>query len=278
MFTLVGGLLRMLLSKPRMKLLILGVDNAGKTTVLEQMKGIFSNKEGMPPERITPTLGLNVGRLSIDGCDVECNDVGGGARFRSIWSSYYEDAHGLLFVVDASDEERFEEAAKTLHAVLEEEALAGVPLVILANKQDVPGAKSELDISHALRLGGCGVERPMHIVLASALTCEGLEAAGMWVVSAIKELGLHLREAEEDDAAIVRRGRRRRVKAAGKGDEQDDDEDAVESEEEESEDGEGSDDGEDDWEAAGGEEHHWHADDAREEQVAAAVELVVKDD
>ena len=79
-------------------------------TLLEQMKGIFKKQPGIPPERIPPTIGLNIGKMDVDRSRVIFWDLGGQVRMRSIWENYYAEAHGMIFVIDSADVGRFEEA------------------------------------------------------------------------------------------------------------------------------------------------------------------------
>merc|ERR1719245_2639198 len=120
-------------------MVLLGVDNAGKTTILEQLKTLFGGK-GMPADRIPPTIGLNLGRIRIDKIDAVFWDLGGHASFRSVSHNYYAEVHGILFVVDAADASRLEEAKAVLTECANHESLRGVPVLCMANKQDNPNA------------------------------------------------------------------------------------------------------------------------------------------
>ncbi|XP_014271435.1 ADP-ribosylation factor-like protein 13B isoform X2 [Halyomorpha halys] len=79
-------------------------------------------------------------------------DLGGGCQIRALWNSYFCDVHGVIFVVDASDISRVEECKQELENLLRNDKLAGKPVLVLANKQDLPGALDEIDIVEALRL------------------------------------------------------------------------------------------------------------------------------
>lgn len=109
MFSLLHGFITWFFSKTEIQILILGVDHAGKTTLLEQMKGVFQKTKGIPLDKIPPTVGLNIGRMDVGKCRVIFWDLGGQVTLRSIWDKYYAEAHGLLFVVDSSDKARFGE-------------------------------------------------------------------------------------------------------------------------------------------------------------------------
>jgi signal recognition particle receptor subunit beta len=90
-----------------------GVDHAGKTTALEQMKALFQKIEPLPPEKIPPTVGLNIGRMEVGRVKLIFWDLGGQSGLRGIWEKYFAEVHGLVYVIDASDEERFEESRDT---------------------------------------------------------------------------------------------------------------------------------------------------------------------
>eukprot|EP01104_Vermistella_antarctica_P018958 TRINITY_DN721_c0_g1_i1.p1 TRINITY_DN721_c0_g1~~TRINITY_DN721_c0_g1_i1.p1 ORF type:complete len:231 (-),score=27.79 TRINITY_DN721_c0_g1_i1:88-780(-) len=152
MFSLLFGFLRYIFSKQEYYVLILGVDNAGKTSLLEKVKSIFQNIEGLPPDRICPTVGLNIGRLDVDNVKVIMWDLGGQVSLRSIWDKYFRQASGLVFVVDAADETKLEDARSTIETLLHSEDLQGVPLLLMANKQDLPHARSPSEIVRHLEI------------------------------------------------------------------------------------------------------------------------------
>jgi len=173
-------------------ILILGLDHAGKTTLLEQSKGIFRKMQGIPPEKITPTVGLNVGKMDIEGCYVILWDLGGQVRMRSIWDKYYADAHGVVFVLDAADVGRFEEAKLAFASILEHEDLGDVPVLLFANKQDLPGALSEEDVSETFEVEKLQRQRVVQVQPCSALTCDGIESGVRWVVQEAKGMARKL--------------------------------------------------------------------------------------
>lgn len=112
------------------KLLVLGLDNAGKTTLLKQL----SKEETKGTE---PTHGFNVKTLLHDGFKLNIWDIGGQKKIREYWVNYYKDADGLIFVIDSSDEERVKECKETFNYLMAEEQLAKVPVLVFANKQDL---------------------------------------------------------------------------------------------------------------------------------------------
>lgn len=116
-----------------------GLDNAGKTTILKRFNG-----ESI--DTISPTLGFNIKTLEHRGYTLNMWDVGGQKSLRSYWRNYFECTDGLVWVVDSADRMRLETCREELNVLLAEERLAGATLLVLANKQDLPGALSAQDI------------------------------------------------------------------------------------------------------------------------------------
>lgn len=102
--------LRRMRPRPRLLALRTGVDHAGKTTVLEHMKALFQHIEPLAPEKIPPTVGLNIGRMEVGRVKLIFWDLGGQLGLRSIWEKYFAEVHGLIYVIDAADEHRFDES------------------------------------------------------------------------------------------------------------------------------------------------------------------------
>lgn len=116
-----------------------GLDNAGKTTILKRFNG-----ESI--DTISPTLGFNIKTLEHRGYTLNMWDVGGQKSLRSYWRNYFECTDGLVWVVDSADRMRLESCREELMVLLKEERLAGATLLVLANKQDLPGALSAQEI------------------------------------------------------------------------------------------------------------------------------------
>ncbi|KAM4847858.1 ADP-ribosylation factor-like protein 2 isoform X2 [Urocitellus parryii] len=123
-----------------LRLLMLGLDNAGKTTILKKFNG-------EDVDTISPTLGFNIKTLEHRGFKLNVWDVGGQKSLRSYWRNYFESTDGLIWVVDSADRQRMQDCQRELQSLLVEERLAGATLLIFANKQDLPGALS----SNAIR-------------------------------------------------------------------------------------------------------------------------------
>ncbi|KAI3865338.1 hypothetical protein MKW92_016197 [Papaver armeniacum] len=152
MFSLFYGLWKYVFSKTEFHVLILGIDKAGKTTLLEKLKSLYSNVEGLPPDRIVPTVGLNIGRVEASNTKLVFWDLGGQSGLRPIWEKYFEEAHAVIYVIDAASPSRFEDSKSALEKLLRHEDLQGAPLLIVANKQDLAGAVSVDELSRYLDL------------------------------------------------------------------------------------------------------------------------------
>ncbi|XP_072556355.1 ADP-ribosylation factor-like protein 13B isoform X2 [Paramormyrops kingsleyae] len=129
----------------KVTLLMVGLDNAGKTATV---RGI----QGENPEDVAPTVGFSKMDLKQGKFEVTIFDLGGGKRIRGIWKNYYAESYGVVFVVDSSDIQRIQETKDTMAEVLRHPRIAGKPVLVLANKQDRDGALAEADIIEHLSL------------------------------------------------------------------------------------------------------------------------------
>lgn len=185
MFSLIYGLVEYLLRKDEFHILILGLDKAGKTNLLEKLKTLYTDMLGMEPSKILPTVGLNVGRMEAFKSNLVLWDLGGQPGLRSIWDKYFDETHALVYVVDASDRERFEESKRALDKVLGSRQLFGAPLLILANKQDAPGAAGVAEMQEQFGIGKLDT-RPVKVQPASAYTAQGIADGLSWLVGVTK--------------------------------------------------------------------------------------------
>ena len=158
--------------------MILGLDNAGKTTILRKL-----SDEDITTT--TPTQGFNIKSVLHSGFKLNVWDIGGQKTIRPYWRNYYENTEALIYVVDAADRKRIDEAGFELDEILNEEKLATVPLLVFANKSDLLQAKSADEIAEALSLFNIK-DRPWQIQACSAKTENGLEPGLKWVVKQVK--------------------------------------------------------------------------------------------
>ncbi|KAL7410243.1 P-loop containing nucleoside triphosphate hydrolase protein [Mrakia frigida] len=147
MYHLLTGLHAYLTRKETFSVIIIGLDNAGKTTMLEQIKHQYNPNTPSPDvTKIAPTVGQGVGKISLPSTILQFWDLGGQRDIRSIWSKYYEECHAVVYVVDAADPARLEEGWEVFESVLSSPLTLNLPLLLCANKQDSPDALSATDI------------------------------------------------------------------------------------------------------------------------------------
>ncbi|KAJ8683198.1 hypothetical protein QAD02_018990 [Eretmocerus hayati] len=162
-----------------MRILMLGLDNAGKTTIVKRLIG-------EPIDTISPTLGFNIKTLDHNGYKLNVWDVGGQKSLRTYWKNYFESTDGLIWVVDSADRRRLEDCKEEMHKLLQEERLEGATLLIFANKQDLPGAVSTEDIAQILDLESIKTHH-WKIYKASAITAENLLEGINWIAEDISK-------------------------------------------------------------------------------------------
>jgi len=164
------------------KILMLGLDAAGKTTVLYKMHiGEVVNT--------IPTIGFNVETVRYKKVDFHVWDVGGQDKIRTLWRHYYEGANGLMFVVDSNDQSRVKQARDELHKMLSQDELQNVKVLVLANKQDLPHALPPAELAEQLNLSknskGGGIRQQWFIQGCSALSGSGLFEGLDWLCASL---------------------------------------------------------------------------------------------
>ncbi|KAJ3191922.1 ADP-ribosylation factor protein 1 [Irineochytrium annulatum] len=175
MYTLLSGLYVAFTKKEEFNIVILGLDNAGKTTLLERVKATYnSGSKPLAPEKIGPTVGLNLGKVEVGAARLNFWDLGGQRELQGIWNNYYSECHGVIFVIDSTDTERIEEVQVALESVVSNELIEGVPVLILANKTDVDGALRVAQVKENLNTIISRLDaRDSKVLAVSALRGEG---------------------------------------------------------------------------------------------------------
>lgn len=161
-------------SDREMRILTLGLDNAGKTTILKRL----SDED---PSQVQPTQGFNVKSVVKDGFKLNVWDIGGQASIRAYWQNYFDHTDGLVYVIDSADQERINESGEQLARLLEEPKLQGVAVLILANKQDIHNALKAAEISDQMGLNNIR-DRDWQIHACSAKTGDGVQEGLKWLI------------------------------------------------------------------------------------------------
>ncbi|XP_074660280.1 ADP-ribosylation factor-like protein 1 [Tubulanus polymorphus] len=159
------------------RILILGLDGAGKTTILYRLQ---------VGEVVTtiPTIGFNVETVTYKNIKFQVWDLGGQTSIRPYWRCYYSNTDAIIYVVDSMDKDRIGISKQELVSMLEEDELKKAILVVLANKQDLQGAMTASEVANSLGLPAIK-NRRYQIFKTSALKGEGLDDAMEWLSTAI---------------------------------------------------------------------------------------------
>jgi ADP-ribosylation factor protein 1 len=162
-----------LFSKQEMRILMVGLDAAGKTTILYKLK---------LGEVVTtiPTIGFNVETVEYKNISFTVWDVGGQDKIRPLWRHYYQNTQGLIFVVDSNDRDRIEDAREELTKMLNEDEMRDAVLLVFANKQDLPNAMAAAEVTDKLGLHNMR-NRQWFIQSACATTGDGLYEGLDWM-------------------------------------------------------------------------------------------------
>ncbi|XP_061752170.1 ADP-ribosylation factor 5 [Nerophis ophidion] len=162
-----------LFGKKQMRILMVGLDAAGKTTILYKLK---------LGEIVTtiPTIGFNVETVEYKNISFTVWDVGGQDKIRPLWRHYFQNTQGLIFVVDSNDRERVNEAADELSKMLQEQELRDAVLLVFANKQDLPNALTVTELTDKLGLNSLR-SKAWHVESTCATQGTGLYEGLDWL-------------------------------------------------------------------------------------------------
>ena len=164
---------RFLLRKHR-RLLIVGLDGAGKTTILFRMyaKKMVNTK---------PTESYNVQSFQFSGLTMNVWDVGGQEDLRRFWRHYYTGTQGIIFVIDACDIGRMKDAKAELMGLAADPQLHSAAILVLVNKQDQPGAMAPEEMARAMDLGVTLKNRKWKVQGSTGTTGDGLKEGFTWL-------------------------------------------------------------------------------------------------
>jgi Arf/Sar family protein len=174
-----ASLFKSLFGKTDVRILMVGLDAAGKTTILYKLK---------LGEIVTtiPTIGFNVETVEYKNLKFTMWDVGGQDKLRPLWRHYFQNTNGVIFVVDSNDRDRAGQARDELQKMLAEDELRNAVLLVFANKQDLPNAMSTTEVTEKLGLHSLR-QRNWFIQGCCATTAQGLYEGLDWLSANIKK-------------------------------------------------------------------------------------------
>lgn len=175
----ISKLLQGLFGRKEMRILMVGLDAAGKTTILYKLK---------LGEIVTtiPTIGFNVETVEYKNISFTVWDVGGQDKIRPLWRHYFQNTQGVIFVVDSNDRDRIGEAAEELQRIVNEDELQDALILVFANKQDLPNAMNAAEITEKLGLHSLR-QRQWYIQATCATSGDGLYEGLEWLSNNLKK-------------------------------------------------------------------------------------------
>jgi len=188
MFTLIYGFWKHVFRKDDYFIVILGLDNAGKTTFLEQIKTRFNPDYHMiNPAKMTSTVGLNIGKIDVAGVRINFWDLGGQQELQTLWDKYFAECHGIVFVIDSSDPERLRESWRAFDKILDSEVIEGVPVAIVCNKQDIEDCLTIAEIKNVFHESADKIgHRDCTVLAVSALDGTNVQKSITWLMQSIR--------------------------------------------------------------------------------------------
>jgi ADP-ribosylation factor-like protein 6 len=170
------------LLRATVRILVVGLDNSGKTTLINHLKP----KKAAVTE-VVPTVGFQVEEFAKNNLNFTVFDMSGQDRYRSLWENYYRDVEAIIFVIDCTDKIRMCVAKDELETLLSHDDFVDldIPILFFANKMDMPSALTPTDVMKMLELERI-TDKPWHITASNAITGTGVDEGIMWMAEHLK--------------------------------------------------------------------------------------------
>ncbi|KAJ3222926.1 ADP-ribosylation factor-like protein 6 [Clydaea vesicula] len=183
------------LLKKKVNVLMVGLDNSGKTTLINNFSA-----EKISPIDVVPTVGFTISQFNKKNVHITCFDMSGQGKYRDLWEHYYNDTDAIIFVVDLSDKLRCCVARDELEIMLANNGSnffkmfkvnsfkkialkeKRVPILFFGNKSDLPDIMEPAECSQILGLENI----KNHNCSCNALTGEGLESGMGWLIHTLE--------------------------------------------------------------------------------------------
>ncbi|KAH8301587.1 hypothetical protein KR059_006306 [Drosophila kikkawai] len=181
------------IKKDKMTILVLGLNNSGKSSIINHFK-----KSSEQTSIVVPTVGFMVEQFytGMAGVSIKAIDMSGATRYRNLWEHQLKNCHGIIYVIDSSDRMRFVVVKDELDLVLQHPDLCNriVPILFYGNKSDMEDSLSSVKIAAALRLENIK-EKPWHICSSNAISGEGLGEGVQWLIQQMRFAMLNNKDA-----------------------------------------------------------------------------------
>ncbi|PNH11692.1 ADP-ribosylation factor-like protein 6 [Tetrabaena socialis] len=164
----------------KVNILVVGLDNSGKTTIIERLK-----PRPKQNAEVAPTVGFSVDELQKGALTFTVFDMSGAGRYRTLWEQYYREADAVIFVVDSADKLRMVVSRDEMELLLKHPNMRAVPVLFFANKHDLPVAMPPVEIAQALGLNDIK-DRPWQIMPSNGLTGEGVDKGMDWLAERLE--------------------------------------------------------------------------------------------
>ncbi|CAG9460630.1 unnamed protein product [Pedinophyceae sp. YPF-701] len=176
----IGKLLDRLFGNLQCRVVMLGLDAAGKTTILYKLHigEVLST---------VPTIGFNVEKVAYKKAEFTVWDVGGQEKLRPLWRHYFSNTDALIYVVDSADRERIKRAAEEFSSIINDPLMKNAVILVFANKQDQRGAVPPMGVCQALGLPELR-GRVWHVQGSVAINGEGLYEGLDWMAGTMTKL------------------------------------------------------------------------------------------
>ena len=170
--------------KEEMELTLVGLQHDGKTTFVNVIAS------GQFNEDMIPTVGFNMRKISMGNMKIKLWDIGGQPRFRSMWERYCRGVNAIVYMVDAADADKIEASRNELHNLLDRPQLAGIPILVLGNKRDLPGALDENGLIDKMNLNAIQ-DREICCYSVSCKEKDNIDITLQWLIAHNKSAGVN---------------------------------------------------------------------------------------
>lgn len=170
-------------SKKEVNVLVIGLDNSGKSTILNKLQSKETQKS-----LIIPTVGYSIEKIKVSQMIFVCIDMSGSGAYRDLWEKFYKECEAIIYVVDSSDELRLIVVEDELHRILKHPNVFSrrIPILFFANKMDQPNSLTTKEIVRILGLEDIK-NKPWKIFPSNAISGNGLNEGLMWLFDQLKQ-------------------------------------------------------------------------------------------